>query len=545
MRELFKRTGVEHCVTAAYNPRANGQVERFNQTFCNILRKICENNKNNWPKMLKYVAFCYNTRVNSTGFCPFELVFGRKPNFFSRIEQESLSDSAILIQRSNEIFNLFENSQPLALKNISEQKEKQRKIQNDRENIQKQKLSIGTMVLIKNEGLLNKLDPKYKGPFIIHAFSKHGNYILKDSTGEIINNSFPLQKLKVIPYDEEKLNSLEIKKILNHRVKNNKYEYLVEFKNTSHPNEWIKEQNFNTFEIVNNYKNNLNKKKIHNMNTRNSTIKTNYLLLTIFHYFLLSCFFLKLFALKVNIPYCFENEIKRPINIENVCNSNFKSISQYEISNLNNFLNNDTLIYFEMLSKAENLVSGEAIHCRKIRTHFFYTENVLWDKTSMSETRVVPLTNMNCIYMYTAKDCEMEQTSNVKKHLNCSNNHCKYHEIPTPKYEWWKTNEVITDHCEIYKRFIRAETENDYVFNTNCKVKELQCQMDDGIMIWDRTAIKNCPLYTVGSGPFIKQGIWFINEASRLAFQFKSFETICNKTYILTEEGISEVLLQL
>ena len=127
-----------------------------------------------------------------------------------------------MIQRSNEIFNLFENSQPLALKNISEQKEKQRKIQNDRENIQKQKLSIGTMVLIKNEGLLNKLDPKYKGPFIIHAFSKHGNYILKDSTGEIINNSFPLQKLKVIPYDEEKLNSLEIKKILNHRVKNNK-----------------------------------------------------------------------------------------------------------------------------------------------------------------------------------------------------------------------------------------------------------------------------------------------------------------------------------
>ena len=133
----------------------------------------------------------------------------------------------------------------------------------------------------------------------------------------------------------------------------------------------------------------------------------------------------------------------------------------------------------------------------------------------MSETRIVPLTNMNCIYMYTEKDCEMEQTSNVKKHLNCRNNHCKYHEIPTPKYEWWKTNEVITDHCEIYKRFIRAETENDYVFSTNCKVKELQCQMDDGIMIWDRTAIKNCPLYTVGSGPFIKQGIWFINKSSR------------------------------
>ena len=209
------------------------------------------------------------------------------------------------------------------------------------------------------------------------------------------------------------------------------------------------------------------------MNTRNSTIKTNYHLLTIFHYFLLSCFFLKLFALKVNIPYCFENEIKRPINIENVCNSNFKSISQYEISNLNNFLNNDTLIYFEMLSKAENLVSGEAIHCRNLRTHTFYTESVLWDKTSISETRVVPLTNMNCIYMYTAKDCEMEQTSNVKKHLNCSNNHCKYHEILTPKYEWLKTNEVITDHCEIYKRFIRGETENQYVFNTNCKVKKL------------------------------------------------------------------------
>ena len=66
------------------------------------------------------------------------------------------------------------------------------------------KAFIRTMVLVKNEGLLGKLDPKFKGSFIVHEKSRHGNYILKDATGEIVEFSIPLKKFKIIPYDKEK-----------------------------------------------------------------------------------------------------------------------------------------------------------------------------------------------------------------------------------------------------------------------------------------------------------------------------------------------------
>ena len=39
VNSLLKRTGVEHRVTSAYNPRTNGQTECFNQTLIESLRK--------------------------------------------------------------------------------------------------------------------------------------------------------------------------------------------------------------------------------------------------------------------------------------------------------------------------------------------------------------------------------------------------------------------------------------------------------------------------------------------------------------------------
>ena len=44
IKNIVNRVGSEHRVTAAYNPRTNGQTERFNQTFVNSLRKHAEDN---------------------------------------------------------------------------------------------------------------------------------------------------------------------------------------------------------------------------------------------------------------------------------------------------------------------------------------------------------------------------------------------------------------------------------------------------------------------------------------------------------------------
>ena len=57
----------------------NGQVERLNRTFRNMLTTLSENEKRSWNKDLFELAFAYNSTVNKSAcFTPFYLMFGRK-----------------------------------------------------------------------------------------------------------------------------------------------------------------------------------------------------------------------------------------------------------------------------------------------------------------------------------------------------------------------------------------------------------------------------------------------------------------------------------
>jgi IS30 family transposase len=83
LRALLEAQGIEHRVTSAYNPRTNGQTERFNQILVNILRKYSEDNTSDWHRWIPFVLYSYRARIHSTtGFTPFELMFGRQINAF-------------------------------------------------------------------------------------------------------------------------------------------------------------------------------------------------------------------------------------------------------------------------------------------------------------------------------------------------------------------------------------------------------------------------------------------------------------------------------
>ena len=77
--KLFKLTGVQHIISAAYHPQTNGLDERFNQTLQRALFKMVNKNKNQWDKFLDSVLFAYRTsRQASTKYSPFFLMFGRE-----------------------------------------------------------------------------------------------------------------------------------------------------------------------------------------------------------------------------------------------------------------------------------------------------------------------------------------------------------------------------------------------------------------------------------------------------------------------------------
>ena len=254
---LINGLGVEHKVTSAYNPRTNGMTERFNQTFVESLRKFTENDQVNWTKWIPFVLMSYRSRKHTTtGFSPFELMFGRKMNQFEiKNTEEEIDNTAKLTQRSIEIKKLVETAIPDTKNNISEKQKIQKENQNKNNKVVTELLEIGTRVLIKNDGIIGKLDPRYKGPYKIMRVTKNKNYILEEATGVEMDFSFPLHKLKVISNDDSNNDYKEVEKILEHRELDNETEYLVKWKYLSdNDNEWVKEKDFNTKEIINKYK---------------------------------------------------------------------------------------------------------------------------------------------------------------------------------------------------------------------------------------------------------------------------------------------------
>lgn len=62
-RLLMKSFQIEHCLTTAYHPQANGLDERFNQTLCNTIAKITGEERDTWDEQIPETVYAYNTSV--------------------------------------------------------------------------------------------------------------------------------------------------------------------------------------------------------------------------------------------------------------------------------------------------------------------------------------------------------------------------------------------------------------------------------------------------------------------------------------------------
>jgi hypothetical protein len=194
--------GIEHITTSAYTPSTNEITERSNQTIIEMLRILCESNPNDWDLWLHFVCIAFNSKIHTTTkYSPSELTFARECNHFSDYTNDDTDLNACIIQRTNEIKSLYEEKIPDAMLNLKNQQSKQINSQNKQHVITDKPLPIGSCVYLKCEGIINKLEPKFKAPYFIIKQAKRMNYRLKDALGEELDCSYPLHKLKPIAID--------------------------------------------------------------------------------------------------------------------------------------------------------------------------------------------------------------------------------------------------------------------------------------------------------------------------------------------------------
>ncbi len=89
LKEMCKFLKVSQIRTSVYHPQTDGLVESFNQTLKQMLRKVIEVDGKNWDQLLPYVLFSIReVPQSSTGFLPFELLYGRRPRGMMDIAKE-------------------------------------------------------------------------------------------------------------------------------------------------------------------------------------------------------------------------------------------------------------------------------------------------------------------------------------------------------------------------------------------------------------------------------------------------------------------------
>lgn len=80
MADLCHLLKVKQLRTSVYYPQTDGLVECFNQTLKKMLRRVVTEDGRDWDLMLPYMLFgVREVPQASTGFAPFELLFGRQP----------------------------------------------------------------------------------------------------------------------------------------------------------------------------------------------------------------------------------------------------------------------------------------------------------------------------------------------------------------------------------------------------------------------------------------------------------------------------------
>ena len=79
LEEVYRLLQIERIRTTLYHPQTDGRVEQFNGTLKSMIKKFVSCSQKDWDDYLPYLLFASRkVPQESTGFSPFELLYGRR-----------------------------------------------------------------------------------------------------------------------------------------------------------------------------------------------------------------------------------------------------------------------------------------------------------------------------------------------------------------------------------------------------------------------------------------------------------------------------------
>ena len=177
----------------AYRPSTNGQTERKNRSIKTELRKRCHQFGPDWPSLLKWIEFSYNTTVHpSQGYSPFVLMFGREPRLPIEQDIPHISTKGWNTSMSSYFSDFLDRMGEMRKEAMRRKKYYMAKMVAQHDKNVLPPLQPGAEVLRAiPQKLVGKLDLPKDGPWVVHEQRvKEGKplpvYVIKDNKGNTL-----------------------------------------------------------------------------------------------------------------------------------------------------------------------------------------------------------------------------------------------------------------------------------------------------------------------------------------------------------------------
>jgi hypothetical protein len=200
LTQFLAKLGVNHFTSSAYYPQGNRQAESTNKNLVRIIKRIIEDKPHQWHTLLTYALWEDRTTTKeSTGFTPFQLVYGQEAILPIELELSSLRlmlqteelNSSDVSQRINTLLALEEQIN-FSLENLKRRQQTVKKYFNKREKTIEFKIDDKVLLWDSSHaerGRHSKFQKLWLGPFKIAFILDTNSYLLKDMDERLFSYS--------------------------------------------------------------------------------------------------------------------------------------------------------------------------------------------------------------------------------------------------------------------------------------------------------------------------------------------------------------------
>ena len=167
LQDLYSALQIKRLRSSPYYPQTDGLVEWFNSTLKGMLRKFVSSNQKDWDMYLPYVLFAYwEAPQESTGFSPFELLYGRKVRGPLDVLRENWRGERLGEPSLDIMINVRRNFEEMTgLVRASLEKVQGKQKVNYHQDAVERNLEAGEQVLVLLPNSKNGLKLEWMGPF--------------------------------------------------------------------------------------------------------------------------------------------------------------------------------------------------------------------------------------------------------------------------------------------------------------------------------------------------------------------------------------------